>query len=151
VHEPALGIEPPVKVTFELPAVAVIVPPQVLLALPETRTPVGSESMSGAVKVATTRPELCRVMVRREIPSALIVAGLKALSSVGVTGEGTAHAAGLTALSSNVTAPLRANALPDILVPVLSVMLVSARIFPTKVEFVPSVAELPTCQESLHC
>jgi hypothetical protein len=39
--------------------------------------------MSGAVKVATTPRELCRVMVRREIPSALIVAGLNALLIVG--------------------------------------------------------------------
>jgi hypothetical protein len=30
-------------------------------------------------------------------------------------------------------------------------MLVSARIFPINVVPVPSVAELPTCQKSLHC
>ena len=34
VQKPAAGIAPPVKVTLEAPAVAV--PPQVLLALPET-------------------------------------------------------------------------------------------------------------------
>jgi hypothetical protein len=36
------------------------------------------------------------------------------------------------------------------LAPVFSVMLVSARTFPTNVVLVPSVAELPTCQNALQ-
>src|ERR1035437_9664841 len=58
----------------------------------------------------------------------------------------TLHPALETALVSNVTAPLRANSLPLTLAPVVTVMLVSARILPAKFVPVPRVAELPTCQ-----
>ena len=52
-------------------------------------------------------------------------------------------------LVSNVTAPLRARALPFSVAPVVRVMSESARMLPLKVELVPSVAELPTCQKML--
>ena len=52
-------------------------------------------------------------------------------------------------LVSNVTAPFRASALPFSVAPVVSVMDVSARMLPLKVELVPRVAELPTCQKML--
>jgi len=61
---------------------------------------------------------------------------------------GTAHVALVTMLPSSVTAPLRANTLPSTLAPVLSVADVNAKIFPLKVDDVPSVAELPTCQKT---
>ena len=51
---------------------------------------------------------------------------------------------------SIVTAPVRAIARPIRLAPVLSVLLASARILPTNAVPVPSVAELPTCQNTLH-
>ena len=53
-------------------------------------------------------------------------------------------------LLSNVTEPVCARARPFKLAPVVRVMLVSARIFPTNVVVVPSVAELPTCQNTLQ-
>lgn len=54
-------------------------------------------------------------------------------------------------LASSVTAPLRAKALPSVIVaPVSIVMLVSARIWPSNAVVVPSVAELPTCQNILQ-
>ena len=53
-------------------------------------------------------------------------------------------------LLSRVTAPLRASALPSRLAPVVSAMLVSARMLPTKEVEVPTVAELPTCQNTLQ-
>jgi hypothetical protein len=56
----------------------------------------------------------------------------------------------LTVLESSVTAPFRAKARPVTVAPVVSVMLVSATIFPAKEVVVPSVAELPTCQWTLH-
>jgi len=55
-----------------------------------------------------------------------------------------------TLLVSIVTAPFRAKALPDTSAPVFRVMLVSARMFPTNAVPVPRVAELPTCQNTLH-
>ena len=50
---------------------------------------------------------------------------------------------------SRVTAAPRANALPVISAPVFSVMDSDARMVPTKLESVPSVAEVPTCQKTL--
>jgi hypothetical protein len=51
---------------------------------------------------------------------------------------------------SNVTAPFRASVLPSTVTPVVTVMEVRARIVPTKEEPVPRVAELLTCQKTLH-
>ncbi len=53
-------------------------------------------------------------------------------------------------LPSSVTAPFRASALPCKSAPVVSVMEVSARMFPLNTEFVPRVAELPICQKTLQ-
>jgi hypothetical protein len=71
------------------------------------------------------------------------------VGGMGVTG--TAHTETETALESSVTAPVCANALPDTVALVSSVMLARAKMFPTKVVPVPSVAELPICQKTLHC
>ena len=49
-----------------------------------------------------------------------------------------------------VTAPLRASARPFSLTPSFIVIDVSARMLPAKFVVVPSVAELPTCQKTLH-
>src|SRR5580704_12868751 len=55
--------------------------------------------------------------------------------------------AGLVMVSvSRVTAPLRARRRPLMVVPVVTVIDVSARMVPRNVDPVPSVAELPTCQ-----
>jgi len=51
-------------------------------------------------------------------------------------------------LLSSVTAPFRAKALPFKFEPVFSVMLVSAKIFPTMAVLVPMVAELVTCHHT---
>ena len=51
---------------------------------------------------------------------------------------------------SSVTAPFSARARPSTVTPWVTVMLVRARIVPANVEPVPSVAELPTCQKTLH-
>jgi hypothetical protein len=149
VQEPFAGIEPPVKVTDEPPATAVTVPPQVLLeGVEPTTTPAGRLSTSGEVRLAAPESLLLSVMVRADVPPALMVAGLKDLprvGGVGVTGGG-AHADGVMVLESMVTAPLRARVLPDTVAFVSSEMLVRARILPMKAVPVPKVAELPTCQ-----
>ena len=86
VQEPLIGIQPPVKVTVELPRTAVTVPPaHVVPAPPETTTPMGNVSTSGAVSVATVVFGLLKVMVRVETPPAGMAAGLKDLLSVGGT------------------------------------------------------------------
>src|SRR5450759_48915 len=55
-----------------------------------------------------------------------------------------------TLLLSSVTAPFRAKVRAVTFAPVFSVMLDSARIFPANDVVVPRVAELPTCQKTLH-
>jgi hypothetical protein len=71
-----------------------------------------------------------------------------ALASAGV--QTFPQLAGEIRLSSIVTAPFRARALPARLTRVPKVMLVSARMFPVNAVSVPSVAELPTCQNTRH-
>lgn len=143
------GIDPPVKVTDEL--VSVAVPPQVVVGVESVTTPLGKVSTSGSPKVATLASGLLRVMVSVETPPALMVGGLKDLLRVGGMGvTGTPHADSETTFVSIVTAPFCARALPDTLTSVVRVMLASARILPMNVVFVPSVAELPTCQNTLQ-
>ena len=67
-----------------------------------------------------------------------------------VVAAGAAHVDLVIVFVSSVTAPLRASTRPSTVAPVVSVMLVSARIVPRKLEPVPSVAELPTCQKTLQ-
>ena len=95
VQELWTAIAPPVKVTVEPPAAAVLVPPmQVVPALGvlATTKPLGNVSMSGAVRLVAVASALPKVMVRVDIPFLLMVAGLKALPSVG----GTTPAGGVT-------------------------------------------------------
>jgi hypothetical protein len=65
-------------------------------------------------------------------------------------GVGDAQAGTVMTSSSRVTAPLRASARPMILSPVFTEIEVRARMLPWNDECVPSVAELPTCQKTLH-
>jgi hypothetical protein len=55
-----------------------------------------------------------------------------------------------TEFVSNVTAPVRAKALPFNTAPVVSVMDARAIMVPLMLVCVPSVAELPTCQNTLE-
>jgi hypothetical protein len=79
-----------------------------------------------------------------------------AASAVLVRAAGTAvarptvHPLEPTVLVSRVTAPLRAMARPLTVAFVVKVTLVSAMMVPRNVVVVPSVAELPTCQNTLH-
>lgn len=53
-------------------------------------------------------------------------------------------------LSCNVTAPFWASNRPETVAPVSAATDVSARMLPTNVVELPSVAELPTCQNTLQ-
>jgi hypothetical protein len=74
--------------------------------------------------------------------------------AVGVVGVGVGVVVGqlgaVIVSSSRVTAPLRASARPAMVSPVFTEIDVRARMVPVKVEFVPRVAELPTCQNTLQ-
>jgi hypothetical protein len=105
-QEPLAGIEPPAsRVTAAAPASGAKVPPQVLLApgVLATTTPIGSVSVNGAVMLAAVPLELVSVMVRVEVPPAPMLAGLKALATVGrITGA----AAVKVAIAGAVLLPL---------------------------------------------
>ena len=145
------GIVPVVSVRLELPMGALTLPPQVLLAGPEMVTPSGNASVNGEVRLAAVPLGLLNVTVSTETPPAMIVGWLKDLPTTGgaFTG-GPAHEGTDTVFVSNVTAPFCASALPAIAASVLSVILASASMLPIKLVRVPKVAELPTCQNTLH-
>src|SRR5271169_529197 len=103
-QDPPAGIVPPARVTVE--AVVEAVPPQVLLLTLPADRPLGNESVNPA-PVAAAALALLKVMVRAELPPALMMAGLKALLTVG----GSRPADELqvetaTWLESSVTAPV---------------------------------------------
>ena len=88
---------------------------------------------------------------------ALVAVGTGVLTTTtGITGDEVAvepddaHTEEETWLVSSVTAPVCAKALPCTVAPVVRVSLVRARILPVKDVPVPSVAELPTCQNTLQ-
>src|SRR5580658_402233 len=142
---------PPVKVTTDRPIVALTVPPQVVLAFPETDMPLGNVSVRTDVMLAAVLSGLLKVRVSVELPPAVIEGLLKDLASTGGALTGGAAQEGTdTVFDSSVTSPLRASALPNNLASVSRPMLVSAIIVPTKSVPVPRVAELPTCQKTSH-
>ena len=142
------------KLTVFPPAVALTTPPpQVVVAfgVGAITTPAGNVSVSGALRVARLPAALVKVMVRVETPPGLMVDGLKTLESPTPPEGGTpAHPVGSMVLLIKVAEPFRAKALPAMLAALFKLMLVSARIFPTNVVVVSRVAELPTCQNTLH-
>jgi len=83
VQEPLAGTVPPVNVTFESPVLPVMVPPQVVVAVPESTIPLGKVSTSGADIVAVVLLGFVSVIVRDEWPPALMAAGVNDLLNVG--------------------------------------------------------------------
>jgi hypothetical protein len=78
-----------------------------------------------------------------------VMVGVGVVVIGGVVGVVT-HAGVVTTLVSSETWPLRARARPSTRALVSIVIDVRARMVPLKLEAVPSVAELPTCQNTLH-
>ena len=151
VHELLAGIEPADRITVELPAAAFTAPPaHVVLPLSATVIPLGNASTSADFSVAASLSGLLRVRVSVEVAPAFTVDGLNDLLSVGGTVPCAAQDVIETVLASSVTAPVCAKALPNKLASVVRVTLFSARMLPVKLVPVPRVAELPTCQNTLH-
>jgi hypothetical protein len=80
----------------------------------------------------------------------VVAFGVVAVGVVAVVDDEPAHVDLAIVSVSSVTAPFRANTRPSTVAPVVTVMLVNAIKVPRKVEPVPSVAELPTCQKTLQ-
>jgi hypothetical protein len=81
------GIEPPARLTLELPTASVRLPPQPLLPVLEMVTPGGNVSVNDA-PVAAAESVLLKVIVSVEGDPAAMVAGLNALLNVGRTVAG---------------------------------------------------------------
>jgi hypothetical protein len=108
----------------------------------------------GARSVVVVRRSV--VVVPRSVvvvPRSVVVVArgvvVAARSVVGVT-EACTHDGSVKMFVSRVTAPLRASRRPSMRAFVVAVIEVRASTVPTKVELVPSVAELPTCQKTRH-
>jgi hypothetical protein len=65
-------------------------------------------------------------------------------------GDAVTQSARVILLLSRVTAPFLASTRPATVVPVCTATEVSAKMLPVNVVWVPRVAELPTCQNTLH-
>ena len=105
------------------------------------RSPDASLTLTRAVKPRLTQ----RVGIVRRTRGAV-----RSAPGVGVGVGALAHRERVMVLVSNVTAAFRASTLPSTVAPVVAVIDVKARMDPLKVEAVPSVAELPTCQKTLQ-
>jgi hypothetical protein len=103
---------------------------------------VGVADKTGDVTVGD---DVCVVVVVE--PLVVVVAAVVVVVAGGVTAL---QVEVVMVLSSSVTAPLRASARPCKVAPVFIEIDESARIVPTKELDVSSVAELPTCQKTLH-
>jgi hypothetical protein len=91
--------------------------------------------------------DVCRVGVGVNVVPVVAALGVvEEPTGVVVTGAGVAHTAGVIVSVSSVTAPPLARTRPPTETFVVTVTLADASIWPTKVDPVPSVAELPTCQ-----
>ena len=92
-----------------------------------------------SARCSSSRPAACWARVLQVAPDyarsqKVTTAQLRSCDSCGVAvGRPTPHAAVPILLVSIVAAPLRASARPETLAPVVDEMLVSARMFPTKV------------------
>jgi hypothetical protein len=103
-----------------------------------------SDPVNGSSPGVVVAPEAALVVVA---PDVVVVVA----TDVVVVGALRSHVGVLNVSVSSVTAPLRARARPCTVTPVVTLIDVRARIVPTNVDPVPRVAELPTCQNTLHC
>jgi hypothetical protein len=102
-----------------------------------------------AVPVAVAVSEVVAVAVPVAVSVGVTVAVGVSVVGGGVVDVGTQAGLVITFVSRD-TCPLRASSRPSTRAVVSAVMEVSARIVPLKLDAVPRVAELPTCQNTLQ-
>ena len=78
------------------------------------------------------------------------IVAVSAGTEAAVVGTWAAHVCGVTTSSLSVTAAFNAYSPPATVTPLLSEIEVKARTVPAKIVVVPSVADEPTCQNTLH-
>lgn len=104
----------------------------------------------GVVVVVVTSVVVVVVLVGVVVVVVVLVGVVVVVVGAVVVVGGGPHSGRVMVLLSKLTCPLRASTRPDTVVPVCTEIDVNAMIVPTKVVLVPSVAELPTCQNTLH-
>jgi len=109
---------------------------------------VRAPALAAGVAVATTATGAA---VRAGVAVAGAIVGVADAAGVAVGAGATGwHELDTNVSVSRVTAPLRARVRPSMVTPVVTLTEVRARIVPTNREPVPRVAELLTCQKTLH-
>lgn len=105
-----------------------------------------SAAGTGGVVVA------CVTMTATELVVACgaVIVDVVVAGTGGGTTTGATHVGFEIGFVSSVTAPVRAKTLPEIDVPVFTVIDDNAMIVPTKFECVPRVADEPICQKTLQ-
>ncbi len=132
----------PGTVVVVAPGVVVVVPPGTVVVVPP-----GTVVVVAPGTVVVVPPGAVVVVA----PGTVVVApGIVVVPPGTVVVVGGAHVGLSTVLLSRLTWPTRASRRPVTSAPVAAVIDWSARIVPTNTESVPSVAELPTCQNTLH-
>jgi hypothetical protein len=107
--------------------------------------PVMGGATSGGIVVV-----LAGVVVVVVGATVVVVVDVVDVVDVVVVGGTARHVGDVIALPCSVTPPLRASARPCKLAPVANEIDVRARMLPTNEVVVANVAELPTCQTTLH-
>lgn len=102
------------------------------------------------VVVATAAVGDSAVLVVEVLEAAVVLVVVEAAVVLVVVDEVVEHVGTVMVLVSRLTCPLRARTRPETVAPVSTVAEVSAKMVPTNEVPVPSVAELPTCQNTLH-
>ena len=118
----------------------------------------GSETITGmitavcpiGVAVATAVGAADGATVRAGVGAGVAGPGVGPNVGTGVATTTARQSERVIVFVSSVTAPLRARSRPSMTAPVVAVMDVSAMIVPLKFDPVPSVAELPICQNTLQ-
>jgi hypothetical protein len=125
----------------------VYVPGESVYKVPGVEVPACGDPATSKVDVA-----LFTCTIKSEevaVPIVVLITDLMMWRVAGTTGAA-AQVGMVTVVLFNVTAASLAKSLPTTVEPPLSVIEAAARIVPSKKEFVPSVAELPTCQKTLQ-
>lgn len=145
------GVRGPVVLAVVVPGGVLVVLLFVVVVRGEEFVPPGVVGAARRGAIGTTA--FAPVLVAPGVPAPVVVpTGLLPAVFDALVGEtiGLEQLGLLIVLSSRVTAPVRASKRPEMDAPVLAVTEASAMMLPTKRELVPSVAELPTCQKTLH-
>jgi hypothetical protein len=144
VVAPGVVVVDPALVVVVAPGVVVVDPGLVVVVAP------GVVVVDPALVVVVAPGVVVVVLVVVVDPGVVVVVAPGVVVVVVVVGSCAAHVDVVMVSVSNVTAPLLASTRPSTVTPVVTVMEVRARMVPRKLESVPSVAELPTCQKTLQ-